>query len=352
MDKVLAFLIWPAGMAVIIVTAALLANRARAMPAGPGFGARLPSLADRRPAVMDVDRGSAIRSAVRQALWFLLIVAVGVGLVFAVMALLGQLVIHGGPAIDKPIYHWVVTHQIHAWNRLMTSLTKIGDTWSTRMAVVSAAVCLAVTWRRQRWLPAFAFLVLSLVQRFVTHAIHLTDHRIGPPGFPHGTFPSGGSERCVVFYGLIAYFLWREFSGRRETAIWAGAAVAAVAFNEGYSRLYLGMHWTTDVLSGWLYGILLLAVFILATRLVMGPPQVPAGAAAREVTAYPADTAAAGASGATAAQTSGAAAVRSAEAAMGHPAPPAPGPGRAGAGQPARPEAWSPARGPLPEGPR
>ncbi len=59
------------------------------------------------------------------------------------------------------------------------------------------------------------------------------------------------------------------------TAIWAGAAVAALGFNEGYSRVYLGMHWTTDVLSGWFYGILLLALFILATRLVMGPARTP-----------------------------------------------------------------------------
>jgi hypothetical protein len=78
-----------------------------------------------------------------------------------------------------------------------------------------------------------------------------------------------------VFFGLIAYFLWREFSGRRVTAIWAGAAVAALAFNEGYSRVYLGMHWGTDVLSGWFYGILLLALFILATRVVMGPARRP-----------------------------------------------------------------------------
>ena len=81
----------------------------------------------------------------------------------------------------------------------------------------------------------------------------------------------------MVFFGLIAYFLWREFSGRRVTAIWAGAAVAALAFNEGYSRVYLGMHWTTDVLSGWFYGILLLALFILATRVIMGPARAPGG---------------------------------------------------------------------------
>ena len=111
------------------------------------------------------------------------------------MALLGQLVLHGGPSVDKPINHWVVTHRIHPWKRLMNSATKTGNAWSTRMAVVSAAVCLAVTWRRYRWLPAFAFLVLSLLQRYLTHGIHLVAHRVGPPGFLHGTFPSGGSER-------------------------------------------------------------------------------------------------------------------------------------------------------------
>ena len=171
----------------------------------------------------------------------------------------------------------------------MASLTKIGNTWLTRMAVVAAAVCLAVTWRRFKWLPALG----------VPHAVAaaalpdawdpLAAHRVGPPDFPHGVFPSGGSERTVVFFGLIAYFLWREFSGRRETAIWAGAGVAAVAFNEGYSRLYLGMHWTTDVLSGWFYGTLLLALFILATRVIMGPARTPEEVAAGDPAAvYPA----------------------------------------------------------------
>ncbi len=274
MGKILAFLIWPAGLAVIFGVAALLARRARARPAGPGRGSRLPWLKD-GPVPASADGTSGVREAVRQAGLFLLLIVAGAAVIFAVMALLGQLVRHGGPSVDKPLYHWVVTHRIHHWKGLMNSLTKIGDTWSTRMAAVSAAVCLAVTWRRYRWLPAFAFLVLSLLQRYLTHGIHLVAHRVGPPGFPHGTYPSGGSERTIVFFGLIAYFLWREFSGRRVTAIWAGAAVAAVAFNEGYSRVYLGMHWTTDVLSGWFYGILLLALFILATRVVMGPARRP-----------------------------------------------------------------------------
>jgi membrane-associated phospholipid phosphatase len=286
--KILLFLIWPVGMAAILVVAALLARRAHEAPAGPRLG-RLPWLGY-RPALDDPDGSSSIRGAVRQALLFLGVIVVGAVVVFGIMALLGQLVLHGGPSIDKPINHWVAGHRIHPWKSVMASATKTGDAWSTRMAVAAAAVCLAVTWRRYKWLPAFAFIVLTLLQRYLTHGIHLVAHRVGPPGFPHGVFPSGGSERTVVFFGLIAYFLWREFSGRRVTAIWAGAAVAALAFDEGYSRFYLGMHWTTDVLSGWFYGFLLLALFVLATRLIMGPARTPDEVAAGDPeAAFPAE---------------------------------------------------------------
>jgi len=287
MARILLFLIWPIGLAVIFGVAALLARGAQAAPAGPRLG-RLPWLGY-RPALDDADGSSTFRGAVRQALLFLGVIVVGALVVFGIMALLGQLVLHGGPSIDKPINHWVAVHRIHLWKSVMTSATKTGNAWSTRMAVAAAAVCLAVTWRRYKWLPAFAFVVLTVLQRYLTHSIHLAAHRVGPPGFPHGVFPSGGSERTVVFFGLIAYFLWREFSGRRVTAIWAGAAVAALAFNEGYSRFYLGMHWTTDVLSGWFYGILLLGLFILATRIIMGPARAPEEIAASDPeAAYPA----------------------------------------------------------------
>ena len=40
------------------------------------------------------------------------------------------------------------------------------------------------------------------------------------------------------------------------------------------------MHWTTDVLSGWFYGILLLSLFILATLVIMGPARTPEEVAA------------------------------------------------------------------------
>ena len=269
MGKILAGLPWPAGIALIFLIAWILASRvSRAAPAAAHSGRT-------RSASPGARGGTAVRDALPGVLRFLTIVAVGAVVVYALMALLGLVVVHAGPSIDKPLFHWTVSHREHLWKSAMTRATKVGDTWTVRGAAVAAAVCLAVTWRRLRWLPPVALGAMQVLQRVLTSAIHHTLHRVGPPGHIHGTFPSGGSERCVVFYGLIAYLLWREFSGSRKAAIWSGAVVAALAYNEGYSRVYLGMHWFTDVLSGWIYGALLLVVFIIAVRMVAGPPRRP-----------------------------------------------------------------------------
>jgi undecaprenyl-diphosphatase len=208
---------------------------------------------------------------------FCLAAVVAAVLIYGVMAALGTLVVHAGPSIDRPVFSWTVTHRASSWARVMNRLTKIGNTWTTWGACFAAAVCLAVTWRRNRWLPPVAFATAIVIDHYLTLAIGHTFHRIGPPGSPGGAFPSGGVDRCILFYGLIAYLLWREFSGHRRTAVWAGTAVAALAFNEAYSRWYLGLHWTTDVLSGLLYGSLLLLLVIFAVRLVAGAADGPAG---------------------------------------------------------------------------
>jgi len=269
--KILLVLLWPAGIATILAIAALLARRAAAAaPAGSspvtppaaGRASRHGTPAGGRAA----GRVSGLPPAGRSAARFLLIAVAGAVAVYAVTALLGLLVVHAGPTIDKPILNWTVAHRVHSWAAVMNRLTKIGDTWTTWGAVAAAAVCLAVTWRRNRWLPPLALATAIIVDHFTTIYIRHTFERPGPPSSPHGTFPSGGADRIIIFYGLIAYLLWHEFSRQRRAGIWAGATVAALAFSEGYSRGYLTLHWFTDVLSGWVYGGLLLLLFIFAVR--------------------------------------------------------------------------------------
>jgi membrane-associated phospholipid phosphatase len=194
----------------------------------------------------------------------------GVGgvLAYEVMAKLGPPIIDHGLAIDEPIFHWVQCHQVDWWAAVMSRLNKIGNTWTSWGAVGSAAVCLGVSWRRQRWLPPSAFGTAILVDYCATHQLHRKLKRLGPPTSPLGTYPAGGTDRVVLFYGLIAYLLWREFSGTPSGRIWAIGGVSALSFITGYCRQYLNEHWFIDIICGLFYGTMLLMPIVKAVQLI------------------------------------------------------------------------------------
>lgn len=266
MSKYLIALIWPVGLAVIAGAALLLARRYQAVPAVAGDAGRA-GRHSHGGASRQVSRAAAAEAGMLGTLAVL-----GAAVVFGLMCLLGVLVTHGGLGIDRPVFNLIQGHHEHIVKALMKRLTKIGDTWTTWGAAAAAAACLAVTWRSRRWVPPVSLAVLIVVDHYTTLALRHVFHRLGPPTSPLGTFPSGGCDRSIVFYGLIAYLLWREFSGQRSTAMLAGGAVAALGFNEAFSRVYLSLHWFTDAVSGLVYGTLLLAVFIVAVRVVAGRP--------------------------------------------------------------------------------
>lgn len=194
---------------------------------------------------------------------------------YGVMALIGPGVVGRGPELDEPLLRWLEGHRVGWWAAVMTRLGKVGDTWTTWGAAGSAGVCLAVTWRRQRWLPPAVLAAAVLVDHYTTIALRRRFGRPGPPASPAGTYPSGGCDRVVLFYGLIGYLLWREFSGSDPAKAWTVGTVAALSVNEVYSRTYLGKHWFTDSVTGVLYGGLLLAPLIAAVRRIAGPPTTP-----------------------------------------------------------------------------
>ncbi len=79
------------------------------------------------------------------------------------------------------------------------------------------------------------------------------------------SFPSGHAFTALVLYGLLAYFIWHATDKRwlRATAIvFAVSTTLAV----GFSRLYLGVHWLTDVLGGYAAGVTWLMFSIAIVR--------------------------------------------------------------------------------------
>jgi len=80
------------------------------------------------------------------------------------------------------------------------------------------------------------------------------------------SFPSGHMFVALAFYGLVAYFIFR-----RQKNLWAKLATIfaslLLAGAVGFSRIYLGVHWPSDVLASLASGLALLAVLITAIEI-------------------------------------------------------------------------------------
>lgn len=79
------------------------------------------------------------------------------------------------------------------------------------------------------------------------------------------SFPSGHSTSAMALYGFLAYTFASEQSGVRtrfEHVFWFTVLIASI----GFSRVFLGVHYASDVLSGWLVGCFWLLVAIAVHR--------------------------------------------------------------------------------------
>ena len=167
------------------------------------------------------------------------------------------------------------THWLHSAMRLLTEMSNNRQT-----QVVSAffMVMLTVVWflKRRGGLVVFAPAVLILaayeIEHQLQHTLKVLAHRSGPVPAGLGSFPSGGCARLIANYGLIIYLILRIANKTRsKLAVVLWTLLVAATFTEAYSRIYLGKHWLTDVIGGLAFGVVLLAVFIAAARMLDRP---------------------------------------------------------------------------------
>jgi membrane-associated phospholipid phosphatase len=148
-------------------------------------------------------------------------------------------------------------------------VTELASTDVILIATAGAVVALAA---RRHWRGAIA-LAISVVatQAVVSVAKGLTERprpdeggaMVDPGGF---SFPSAHSASAVALYIMLALIAGTALRGRLRGSAWAAAIGLALAI--GVSRVYLGAHYPTDVLAGWLTGgILVVGSWALCARL-------------------------------------------------------------------------------------
>ena len=132
--------------------------------------------------------------------------------------------------------------------------------------------------RRRTWQPlvmmAAAFLGAAGLYDIVKPAVGRTRPPAGlQVGGPDAgwAFPSGHATQSISFYGMLAVVLIVWYAPNRRLLFVVGAAL--IAFVVGVSRIYLGVHWLTDVFGGYALGLAWLAVVMVTTILLEGRSQ-------------------------------------------------------------------------------
>lgn len=152
-------------------------------------------------------------------------------------------------------------------DRLMAAVTRAGSAPVLATACLLAAVPLA---RRRRWLDLTALALALGGGAYLNYLLKVLYHRPRPdapwaPPEAGFAFPSGHAMVSLTFYGMAAYLVVRRVLPWPKG--WPVILLAVLLVGLiGLSRLYLGVHWLTDVIGGYLAGAVWLTALISARQ--------------------------------------------------------------------------------------
>jgi membrane-associated phospholipid phosphatase len=179
-------------------------------------------------------------------------------------------VLTGGPLVH---FDHSIADAFHTYASEAPSLTNsfrvvgiLGSLEALALVGVLVAVALLV---HRKWLMLAAWLV-ALLGGEVLNLLFKNLFARPRPSFEHPlvvetsySFPSGQAMESVVVYGMLAYFVVLTSRAWGKRAVWVGGA-AMIVLLIGFSRVYLGAHYVSDVVGGFAAGGAWLSAVITA----------------------------------------------------------------------------------------
>lgn len=157
------------------------------------------------------------------------------------------------------------------WMGAALFITRLGD-WEVLLSLTLFA-CAWLLYRR-RGRDALLLLVATIAARLLVGLQKMALGRIRPAENEHLvqvqtlSFPSGHSANTMVVYVLLAVILVSDAASRRAAVI----AAVVLSMLVGASRVLLGVHWPSDVVGGWAFGLLWTIAIIHLMRRRLGLP--------------------------------------------------------------------------------
>jgi membrane-associated phospholipid phosphatase len=159
-------------------------------------------------------------------------------------------------SLDRSLLLWIHQFANPQLDSLMLFITALGDP-----GMVIAVFISTISWlgMKRRYADGIRFLIICAGGLLINQVMKLFFAKPRPELWTrliseHSfSFPSGHAVGSMVVYGFIGYILAREFPVYQRY-MYTAASILIVAI--GFSRLYLGVHYPTDIIAGYGVGIL------------------------------------------------------------------------------------------------
>ena len=208
------------------------------------------------------------------ALWATMLVGGAVVLVLAVLSaeVYNDVVDEAGLAnLDKPTLGFMEQLRSPGLDAFVTGFTNIGG--GIGMPILGSILTAWLIWASRTWRPliliggaaAVSVTATSFGKKLIGR--NRPDHTDAvPPYETSPSFPSGHTLNTTVVIGLVVYLACLQIE---HTLARVGLIAAGVVFifAMGMSRVYLGHHWMTDVIIGWVLGLAWVGIVIMAHRI-------------------------------------------------------------------------------------
>jgi len=211
---------------------------------------------------------------------------VGFGVALAALWLFGGItedVVHHDPLtqLDVMILHWFRAHATHTTDTIGSAISLVGSPGAMAVMAVTVGIALLV---RRHWIELVGWLAAFVGGGLLNVAVKNAVQRSRPSGagaFLHAlhgqygySFPSGHAMGSVFGYGMLAYLLVTFWLNRRVARVTVVVATTTLIVAIGVSRLYLGVHYFSDVVGGYAAGVVWLAACISGVEIARRQPLV------------------------------------------------------------------------------
>lgn len=161
--------------------------------------------------------------------------------------------------IDNNVYNFISKNIM---NDTLSSILKCVTHLGGVAFIVLLGVLCFMFCKKNRWFITFDLVGCTVINQTIKHIVRRPRPNVlrlvSESGY---SFPSGHSMISVAFYGLVIYFVYKNINNKYLK--WALISLLSLLIlTIGFSRIYVGVHYFTDVVGGFFLALAYLIVYI------------------------------------------------------------------------------------------